>query len=232
MSDALGLLAEQIPGSTVAELPEQIMATATEPNVSIERFVLRVEKEALDHFITLHQVLDGALELADRGELLTPPVQPEVRLMRRWICEQVWIQGEGGGASPWRSDPDAESPISITELGWDPAGVDLSEHAVIACDDSNHVVGISDSALAALGYADRADLVGQRLIRIIPWRFHQAHVAGFTLHLANGRSPLLGHRVAVPMVRADGTEIDAEIRVHSITLANGRKVFTAEVFLD
>lgn len=234
MSDALGLLSEQIPrgaGTATSGLPDEIMAWATEPHVSIDRFVLRVEKDALDHFITLHQTLEDALELADRGELLTPPAQPEIRLMRRWICEQVWIQGEGGHPRPWRSDPDADSPNAVGELDWDAAVVDRSERAVIAADDTNHVVAISASALAALGYADRADLVGRRLIRIIPWRYHQAHVAGFTLHLANGRSPLLGRQVTMPVVRADGSEIQLAVRVDSLPLANGRKVFVAELFL-
>jgi PAS domain S-box-containing protein len=231
MSDALGLLAEQIPGSAIGGLPAELMAAATEPHVSIERFVLRVERHALDHFIILHQVLEGALQLADRGELMTPPAQPEVRMMRRWLCEQVWIQGAGGLPSPWQSDPDAEFPGSLGDVGWDAAGVNLSERAVIAADDTNRIVGVSDSALAALGYAARAELVGSRLIRIIPWRFHQAHVAGFTLHLANGRDPLLGRRVVVPVVRADGSEVELELRVDSVPLVNGRKVFTAELFL-
>ncbi len=88
----------------------------------------------------------------------------------------------------------------------------------------------SPSALALLGYAEAADLVGNRLISIIPLRFHQAHIAGFTLHLVNGRSPLIGNRVTVPVSRADGSEVDLALQIESVALPHGRRVFTAEFF--
>jgi hypothetical protein len=61
----------------------------------------------------------------------------------------------------------------------------------------------------------------------VPTRFHQAHIAGTTLHATNGRSNLLGVPVDVPMVRADGSEVMVHIEVRAERLADERKVFVA-----
>ena len=42
------------------------------------------------------------------------------------------------------------------------------------------------------GGNDAADLVGRRLVVLIPRRFRQAHVAGLTQHMINGRNAILG----------------------------------------
>ena len=81
-----------------------------------------------------------------------------------------------------------------------------------------------------LGYARAADVVGSRLISLIPTRYHQAHIAGFTLHLASGRGPLRGTRIAVPVLRADRTERVMELQVEAQHLPDGRAVFVAELF--
>ena len=51
---------------------------------------------------------------------------------------------------------------------------------------------MSPRPLAILGYDDAAELVGRRIVSIVPERFRQAHVAGFTMYLLVGRQPLLG----------------------------------------
>ena len=70
---------------------------------------------------------------------------------------------------------------------------------------------------------------GRRLIAIIPERFHQAHLAGFTMHLLSGRGPLLGVTVAVPAVRQDGSELVVELTVRGRATATGRPLFVAEL---
>ena len=62
---------------------------------------------------------------------------------------------------------------------------------------------------------------------IIPPRYRQAHVAGFTLHLANGRAPLLERPVIVPALCRDGSETVVELTVEAVTLPGGRAVFVA-----
>ena len=66
-------------------------------------------------------------------------------------------------------------------------------------DDTDQIVVVSRHACELLGYQEPDQLQGRRLIAIIPARYHQAHLAGFTLHLTNGRSPLLGRTVVVPV---------------------------------
>lgn len=105
-----------------------------------------------------------------------------------------------------------------------------SDRALLAADDTNLIVAVSPAAAELLGYDSPADLVGHRLLSIIPARYHQAHVAGFTLHLVNGRDPLLGNRITVPAVCADGTERLVDLVVEAQRLPHGRRVFTAEFF--
>ena len=99
---------------------------------------------------------------------------------------------------------------------------------MLVADDTNLILAANPAALSLLGYPE-GDLVGRRLIAIIPERFHQAHLAGFTMHLLSGRGPLLGVTVAVPAVRHDGSELDVELTVRRRATATGRPLFVAEL---
>ena len=97
-----------------------------------------------------------------------------------------------------------------------------------ALQKSSGLDGVSTAlALEALGYT-RSQLVGQRLLALIPPRYQQAHVAGFTRHVVNGRSPLLGQLVNVPVVVAGGAEVEAKVQIDRIGLVDGRSLFYAE----
>ena len=229
-SDALSVLFEQVPVPEIGEDPDAIMGSATEPGVSMSKLTLRVPRSSLEHFDLLDSLLEDAVALSDLGELLAPPTQPELRVMRQWICEQVRTQVAGSSGLAWLSPTDAPPPVTPVPLDWDPAEVNSSRRALLTADDANLIIAASPSALALLGYQELDQLVGQRLISIIPLRYHQAHIAGFTLHLVNGRSPLLGHRVTVPVVRADGSEVVTGVTVDATPLPSGRRVFTAEFF--
>ncbi len=229
-SDALGLLLEQVPFPEVGTDPDSVMAHATEPGVSVQRLLIEVPRDALPSFAALDVMLDEALHLAEDGELLSPPTQPEIQAMRLWICDQVRRQAAGGRSSAWPSLAAALPPDQHPLLGWDPREVTESATPILAADDANRIVAVSPSALELLGYDDPSVLVGRRLVSIIPERFHQAHVAGFTLHLINGRSPLLGRRVTVPALRRDGTEVDVGLLIEARGLPEGRFLFTATFF--
>ena len=167
--------------------------------------------------------------MADSGALLTPPTQPEMRAFRRWVCDEVERQSGGGAPLPWVDQSEAAPPSGRTPLEWAAEVVRDSPDALIAADDTNGIVAVSRPALELLGYDDPADLVGRRLMWIIPRRFRQAHLAGFTMHLSNGRSPLLEHPVSVPALRGDGTETVIELTVQSQNLPGGRHVFVASL---
>ena len=232
-SDALGLLLDQVPSADVGMDADTVMASATEPGVTVQRLLIEVPQASLASFDALDVMLDEALQLADGGQLLSPPTQPEIQAMRLWICNQVRHQAAGGRATAWPSLAAALPPAhQLPALMWDATEIIEASSAVLAADDANRIVAVSPSALALLGYDDPSLLVGRRLVSIIPERFHQAHVAGFTLHLVNGRSPLLGHRVSVPVLRRDGTEAQLGLLIESRGLPEGRFLFTATFFDD
>ncbi|RYP88345.1 PAS domain S-box protein [Nocardioides guangzhouensis] len=230
-SDALHVLFEQIPSPDLGDDPEALMAAAVEPAVSLPVATLTVPHRSIPHFAALDQLLDRAVAAADRGHLLVPPTQPEVQEMRTWLCGQVRGQVLSGRApQPWQARTDPREPVDLVEYAdWDPAEVSGSARSLIATDERSVVVAASPSALAFLGYADASALVGRRVITIIPPRFRQAHIAGTTLHVVNGRDPLLGVRLRVPVLRADGTEALAELLVEKRQRTAGRRVYVGEL---
>ncbi|MGH3362601.1 MAG: ATP-binding protein [Nocardioides sp.] len=227
-SDALGLLCAQVPPPEVDDDAESIMANATEPGVSAPRVVLRIPEDAVRHFDDLDTMLDSAAFLADAGDLMSTPIQPEMRALRRWMCDQIRRQSTGGPPERW-SSPTGAPPATGRPLVWDSDSVTAAPEALVAADDASRIVAVSRPALALLGYDDPGELVGERLLRIIPERYHQAHIAGFTLHLTNGRSPLIGTLVTVPVRRRDGDETSLGLNVTLQHLVDGRPVFVAEL---
>jgi PAS domain S-box-containing protein len=228
-SDAMALLLDHIPDPQVGEDADELMATAIEPGVSSAREVMAVPSKSLPHFQVLGETLDAALLLADEGAFLTAPTQPEIRSFRRWVCQEVAGQSIGEDAVPWIDQSDAAPPSGRVALAWDESWVATSPEALIAADDTNGIIAISQAALAMLGYDDATELLGRRLVAIIPSRFRQAHLAGFTMHLSTGRAPLLDRPVSVPALRRDGSETVVELTVESHHLLGGRRVFVAEL---
>jgi PAS domain S-box-containing protein len=227
-SDAVALLAEQIPESGVPDDPAQIMVTATEPLVTSPQVDLVVPPDSVPHFATLERAILAALALVEDGQFLTPPTQPEVQSLRSWLCEQVIAQSEGAEPTPW-SAGDEPPPQPAHDLAWDPSEVSRAASAALAADDQDRIVAVGGAAAALLGYAEAQDLLGKRLISIIPARFRQAHLAGFTMHLLSGRDPLLGQTVVVPALRGDGSEVEVALTIHAEGTEDGRTVFVADL---
>ena len=160
--------------------------------------------------------------------MLTPPTQPEVQSFRRWLCRQVLRQAAGNTPEPW-AVPDvqpSDPPVDLS--GWNPAWLADADKALIAANDASQIIGISPEAARLLGYDDGAELLGERLVEIIPERYRQAHVAGFTMFLLVGRQPLLGNEVVVPALRRDGTEVEVSLLVREQTI-EGRSVLIGEL---
>lgn len=228
-SDAIALLEKQIEPPTIGEDPAAVMATAVEPLVSAERLLIEVPETSVPHFAVLDMLLTAAADMASEGSLLTPPIQPEIRDFRRWVCEEVRRQHEGSTPRPWDPHERYAPEVTTQPLEWDPAEVSDASSAVIAADDAGAIVAASAAASSALGYPTPTSLVGRRLVEVIPDRFRQAHLAGVTLHLFAGRGPLLDSSVTLPALRADGTELPVEVVVRSRRLPRGRRLFTAEL---
>lgn len=227
-TDAIAIIEEQIPRVDVAVEPDKLMEGATEPHVSLERLTLHVPHRSVPHFQVLDQAIDAALDLSQRGLTLTPPTQPEIRMFRHWLCREVVDQAAGAAPVPWSVEGEP-APTVRPDVTWDNASVTNAQNGLIVADDANLILAVSRPALEILGYDDPSELVGRRLIAIIPERFRQAHVAGFTMYLLAGRKPLLGQTVTVPALRRDGDEVAVQLLIEAQPVGGGRFVFTAEL---
>ncbi|HEX6247862.1 MAG TPA: ATP-binding protein, partial [Nocardioidaceae bacterium] len=227
-SDAIALLGEHIPPSGVGEDPDHVMSSAIEPLVTSPLVQVPVPVGSVPHFATLERTIVGALDLAEEGRLLTAPTQPEVQALRAWLCGQVLDQSRGGSPQPWSHD--LPTPVRrLRPLAWDTRQVTESGAAAVAADDEDRIVAVSERTVELLGYDGPGDLVGRRLLDLIPARFRQAHLAGFTLHFLTGRATLIDHAVVVPTLRGDGSEIEVELTIRADRAADGREVFVAEL---
>jgi PAS domain S-box-containing protein len=109
---------------------------------------------------------------------------------------------------------------------WDDTEVRTSKRAVVAADDSNRLIAVSQAAAAMLG-GTPADLIGRRITTIIPPRLRDQHVAGFTRHLATGEAHVLGVELELPVLRLDGREVMRRLMIEQVTAPAGRQVYVA-----
>ena len=110
--------------------------------------------------------------------------------------------------------------------GWYDAAVRESPVGVIAVDEANRVLAVSSPLAYLLGWT-AAELVGRRVVAIIPPRFREAHVAGFSRHLSTGDARALGVHLELPVLRADGTELACRFLIESTHTPAGRVVYVA-----
>ena len=99
--------------------------------------------------------------------------------------------------------------------------------AVITVDRHGRVLEFNPAAEAVFGRR-AADVLGEEMgVLIVPERFRAAHSAGMERYLRTGEGPMLGRRIVMPALRADGSEFPAELAVTPIRLDDEREVFTA-----
>ncbi|MGH3371678.1 MAG: PAS domain S-box protein, partial [Nocardioidaceae bacterium] len=201
---------------------------ATEPHVTRSRVSVPVPQASVAHFETLDRTVRTALHMVDEGHFLTPPTQPELQALRAWLCGEVRRQSMGAAPTPWSSQQAQEVGFPHV-LRWDTRRVDQAATGMIAADDADRIVAVSVPALDLLGYSAAAELVGTRLVSIIPERYRQAHLAGFTMHFLSGRAPLVDRTIVVPALRRDRTEVSVSLTIHRERSDDGRTVFVADL---
>ena len=97
---------------------------------------------------------------------------------------------------------------------------------IITMDHEGKVVEFNPSAERTFGYS-REQVIGQELCRlIIPPSLRDRHRQGLAHYLATGEGPVLGKRLQLPALRADGTEFPAELAITRIS-TDGWPLFTA-----
>jgi PAS domain S-box-containing protein len=182
----------------------------------------------------LAEALDDADRLAAAEELLIHPALPEIVMLRDWCCHQVIAQAAGAPPGSWQDQqPRADHPHGASRpvrplAAWDSRAVTGSRGAVVAVDDGNRIVALSAAAEALLGWAAE-DLVGRRVVTLMPARLREAHVAGFTRHQVSGESHVLGVEVTLPVLHADGHEFDCTFLIERVPASGGRSVYLASL---
>ncbi len=180
-------------------------------------------------FVALQDALDAAERLAGAGRLLVRPGLPEIVAVRDWVCEQVQSQVSGVPASPWPGTAQERFETSVhagVDPDWDLDVVLASGRGVVAADDANRIIGISEPLAAQLGWQP-SELVGRRVVALIPPSLREAHVAGFTRHLTTGEAHALGVPLTLPVLHADGHEIRCRFLVEQAAPRGRRAVYLA-----
>lgn len=105
------------------------------------------------------------------------------------------------------------------------AMLDSSLDCVIAIDHEGCITEFNPAAEQTLGYR-RNDVVGKYLADvIIPLPLREKHRTGFSRYLATGESRVLGRRLEMSALRADGMEIPVELTITRIP-QDGPPAFT------
>ena len=186
-----------------------------------------------EDFAHLQDALDEAEQLSRDGLLLAQPGLPEIVALRDWACEQVISQVGGAPATAW-----TDSPLSRAT---GPERNDLGRRALdgessvtasglmqVAADQSNRIIAVSRPLADWLGW-DPDDLVGRRLVVLIPHRLREAHVAGFTRHVSTGRDRLIDVPIELPFLHADLSESTATLVIATRRTTSGHLVYVTTV---
>jgi PAS domain S-box-containing protein len=106
--------------------------------------------------------------------------------------------------------------------------LDAALDCVVTTDHESRVVEWNRAAERTFGHARDAALGVDMTDLIVPPELRGAHRRGLARHLATGKGPVLGRRVEVEALRADGSRFPAELAV-TPTSAGGRTLFTAHL---
>ena len=103
--------------------------------------------------------------------------------------------------------------------------LDAALDCIVTIDHDGRITEFNRAAERTFGY-DRDRVLGEQLADVIvPPSLRNAHARGFAHYLATGRTSLLGRRVEMPAVRADGSEFPVELAITRIGL-EGLPCFT------
>ncbi len=106
------------------------------------------------------------------------------------------------------------------------AMLDSALDAIVTIDHQGRITEFNAAAERIFGHV-RGDVLGRQMVELlVPPRLRAAHVRGLQHYLATGEGPVLGRRIEVPAVRADGSEFSIELSIVRAEMP-GPPVFTA-----
>ena len=194
--------------------------------------VVPVRRDQAASFAELQDVLDHGERLAAEGQLLVRAGLPEVTAVRDWAAEQVIAQLAGAPPAPWPGADDERFTTDVDRqagpVGWDSAPVTGADVGLIAVSDDNRICAVSAPLTSVLGWSAE-ELIGRRVVAIVPPQFREAHVAGFTRHLATGDARALGVALSLPVLTRAGAEVECDFMISSEPTPDGRVVYLARI---
>ncbi|HKP24076.1 MAG TPA: PAS domain S-box protein, partial [Dongiaceae bacterium] len=105
------------------------------------------------------------------------------------------------------------------------AVIELSLDGVIVIDEQGGILEFNPAAERMFGIR-RPDALGREMAELVmPARFRDQHRSGMKRYLASGRHEILGQRLEMTALRADGSEFPIELAINA-TDVNGRPIFT------
>ena len=99
--------------------------------------------------------------------------------------------------------------------------LESSLDALITIDHRGNIVEFNPAAEAIFGISRERALGKSMAEMIIPPRLRDAHHRGFAHYLATGEGPILGKRLELEAIRADGTEFPIELAITAIQSQSG-----------
>ena len=143
------------------------------------------------------------------------PVRDANGKVVRWFGTNTDITGEREIAAELKASEARKAAIMETALD-----------CIIAIGGDSRITEWNPAAEKTFGHA-RADVLGRLLPEvIIPPSLREAHLAGMKKYLATGEGPVLGQRIEVPALHADGHEFPIELSITRIE-GDGPPRFTA-----
>src|SRR3954465_3520328 len=117
-------------------------------------------------------------------------------------------------------------PSQFSHGGLDRALLESALDCIISMDAEGRVIEFNPAAERVFGYS-REHAIGRELASlIIPESMRDRHRAGLRHFLETGEGPLIGRRLEVKALRADGNEILVELAITPLE-SDGEKFFTA-----
>jgi PAS domain S-box-containing protein len=106
--------------------------------------------------------------------------------------------------------------------------LDAALDAILTIDHQGRILEFNPAAEQIFGYA-RDEVIGRDMAElIIPPLYRQAHREGMAQLIATGQGRLIGRRIELSALRADGTEFPVELSITAMTWAD-RPLFTGFV---
>jgi PAS domain S-box-containing protein len=207
--------AELLYGYTAKEIVGKHVATLVpaERRAELEVIMSKIRRgEVADHFQTIRRRKDGTL------------VEVSVT-----VSPMADAAGQLIGASTIARDISERSRAEreLRESEARKASIfDAALDCIITIDSESRIVEFNRAAERTFGY-QRSEVLGQQMAElIVPPTLRERHYRGLAHYLATGEGPVLGNRVEMPALRADGSEFPVELAITAIH-GNGAPLFTA-----